>query len=470
MQIDSSTPGNGHTGVYVFLLTLVAALGGLLFGYDTAVISGAIGFMKEHFQLDSHSEGWAASCALVGCIFGASVAGILSDWRGRRWVLFLSAILFTVSAVGAAIPSNLTQFAVARFLGGFGIGAASMLSPLYIAEVAPAHIRGRLVSINQFAIILGMLVVYLANSAIARQGVWIGGEEWNVVYGWRWMFASGVLPAVVFLGLLFLVPESPRWLVKMGRQEEALSILTRIGGPSHAEAELASIQETVHHKSLPLGQLFHPELRPVLLAGVVLAVLQQITGINVVLYYAPEIFKSAGLKATQAIDQTIAVGVVNLAFTLVAIWLVDHVGRKPLLLIASAGMGLSLAFLGRAFVIEAFEGPVVLLSVLCYVASFAIAMGPVVWVVLAEVFPTAIRGTAMSIATVCLWISCFLVSQFFPWMLENLGGKSFFVYAAVCAVAFVFIYVFIPETKGRSLEEIEKDWFKRDLHRPHDLG
>ncbi len=461
MQVPFSTSRDEHQGSYVLLLTLVAALGGLLFGYDTAVISGAIGFLKEHFQLDSHSEGWAASCALVGCIFGASVAGILSDWRGRRWVLFLSAILFTVSAIGAAIPANLTQFTAARFLGGFGIGAASMLSPLYIAEVAPAHIRGRLVSINQFAIILGMLVVYLANSAVARMGVLIGGDEWNVAYGWRWMFASGVLPAVVFLGLLFLVPESPRWLVKMGRREEALSILTRIGGVTHAEAELASIQQTVHQKSLPLGELLRPELRPVLLVGVVLAVLQQITGINVVLYFAPEIFKSAGLKATQAIDQTVAVGVVNLAFTLVAIWLVDHAGRKPLLLIASAGMGLSLAFLGRAFVIEAFEGPAVLLSVLCYVASFAIAMGPVVWVVLAEIFPTAIRGTAMSIATVCLWISCFLVSQFFPWMLENLGGKSFFVYAVICAIAFLFVLVFVPETKGRTLEEIEREWFQR---------
>ncbi len=462
MQSLFSDPGNAYRVSYVLLLTLVAALGGLLFGYDTAVISGAIGFMKDHFQLDSHSEGWAASCALVGCILGASVAGILSDWKGRRWVLFLSAIFFTVSAIGAAIPHNLSQFTIARVLGGFGIGAASMLSPLYIAEVAPARIRGRLVSINQFAIILGMLVVYLANSAVARIGVSIGGDEWNVAYGWRWMFASGAFPAIVFLGLLFLVPESPRWLVKMGRREEALSILTRIGGTSHAERELVSIQETVHQEALPLRQLLQPKLRPLIIVGVVLAILQQITGINVVLYYAPEIFKSAGLKATQAIDQTVAVGVVNLAFTLVAIWLVDHAGRKPLLLIASVGMGLSLTFLGRAFVTESFEGPAVLLSVLCYVASFAIAMGPVVWVVLAEIFPTAIRGTAMSIATVCLWISCFLVSQFFPWMLDNLGGNCFFVYAFICAIAFIFVLVFVPETKGRTLEEIERDWFRRN--------
>jgi sugar porter (SP) family MFS transporter len=450
------------TGVgYVFLVAMVAALGGLLFGYDTAVISGAIGFLRTRFDLDASLEGWAASSALVGCIAGAAFAGSLSDWRGRRWVLFLAAILFTISAVGAALPRNLSEFAAARIVGGFGIGAASMLSPLYIAEISPARIRGRLVSINQFAIIFGMLVVYFVNALVARAGVLIGGEEWNVAYGWRWMFASGSLPALIFFVLLFFVPESPRWLVKKGRREEAMAILIRVGGSAHAQTEMAEIEDALAHEERSILQLFKPGMRIALAIGIVLAILQQVTGINVVLYYAPEIFKSAGLAATQAIDQTVFVGAINLAFTLIAIWLVDRLGRKPLLLIASAGMAVSLFLLGGAFVFRRFEGPWVLLCVLAYVASFAVAMGPVVWVVLSEIFPTHIRGTAMSIATVCLWISCFLVSQFFPWMLEQLGGKSFFVYGAMCVVSFVFVAGFVPETKGKTLEEIERRWMRQ---------
>jgi sugar porter (SP) family MFS transporter len=442
----------------VVLTTLVAALGGLLFGYDTAVISGAIGFLTKHFSLDARLEGWAASSALIGCIVGASFAGVLSDRAGRKRALLLSAVLFAVSSIGSALARDLTEFSIARIVGGFGIGSASMLSPLYISEISPARMRGRLVSLNQLAIVSGMLLVYFVNACVASAGDSIGGEAWNVALGWRWMFGSATLPSVLFFGLLFLVPESPRWLMKRGRRDEALRILTLVDGPEHARREAAEIEDAIKHEDPSFALLFKPGMRLALTIGIVLAVLQQVTGINVVLYYAPEIFKSAGLGATEAIVQTVIVGIVNLTFTIVAVLVVDRIGRKPLLLTASACMGVSLVLLGGAFVLGKLQGPWVLLFVLAYVASFAVAMGPVVWVVMAEIFPTRIRGTAMSIATVCLWIACFLVSQLFPWMLEHFAGKSFFVYAAMCAVAFVFVAMVVPETKGKTLEEIEKRW------------
>lgn len=439
---------------YVVLLTLVAALGGLLFGYDTAVINGTIGFLSRHFELNKMEAGWAGSSALVGCIIGAAVAGILSDRFGRKKALLVAAVLFTVSAVWSALPSSLTELAIARILGGVGVGIAAMVSPMYISEVSPAGIRGRLVSVNQLAIVSGMLVVYFVNAWIAR----LGDQSWNETVGWRWMFASETVPCVLFLGLLLFVPESPRWLVKENRSAEANKVLTRIGGVAHAEREILEIEETVALESGSLLQLFDPGLRVPLIIGVTLAILQQVTGINTVLYFGTEIFKSTGMGVNAALLSTVIVGAINLAFTVVAIWVVDQVGRKPLLLIASAGMGISLSVLGGAMLLDKAAGKWVLICVLVYVASFAVAMGPVVWVVMSEIFPTRIRGRAMSVATFCLWVSCFLVSQFFLTMLEHLSGGAFFVYAAMCAVAFVFVAVFVPETKGKSLEEIERSW------------
>ncbi len=443
---------------YVYLLAFVAALGGLLFGYDTAVISGAIGFMEEHFHLDEIQKGWVASCALLGCILGAAGAGVLSDAVGRKKVLLLSAVLFTISALGAALPTSVAQFVVARILGGLGIGMASMVSPLYIAEVAPARIRGRMVSLNQLAIVSGMVVVYYVNSLIAN----LGDNAWNVASGWRWMFASGALPAAMFFLLLFLVPESPRWLTERGREDEALRVLERVGGREEALAQMQEIRQVLAQESGSLAQLFAPGLRVPLVIALALAVLQQITGINVVLYYAPEIFKTAGVKATQAIGDTVTVGVVNMLFTLVAIWMVDKLGRKPLLLIGTVGMGVSLALLGGAFAGQHVQGPWVLLCVLGYVAAFAMAMGPVVWVIMAEIFPTQIRGRAMSIATVCLWVACYGVSQTFPWMLKHLHGPAtFWFYAGMCLLAVLFVAGYVPETKGKTLEEIERSWLGR---------
>jgi len=460
LTASEGTTGKGSTA-YVARLAIVAALGGLLFGYDTAVISGAIGFLQTRFGLDAVMKGFAASSALIGCILGAAVAGTLSDRVGRKKVLVVSAVLFAVSAVGSAIPRNLTEFVIARILGGVGVGMASVLSPLYIAEISPARVRGRLVSVNQFAIVFGILIVYFVNYFIAD----LGDESWNVQQGWRWMFGSEALPAVVFLGLLFFVPESPRWLTKQGRSEEALAILTRVGGRQHAQQEVADIKDAIAHETGSVTQLLMPGMKIVLVIGVALAVLQQVTGINVFMYYGPELFKSiAGTEMNIALLQTVVVGAVNLTFTVVAIWTVDRLGRRPLMLVGFAGMGVSLF----GFSLAAYYGRTdtwVLACVLGYIASFALSVGPVTWVILSEIFPTRIRGRAMAIATVCLWMANYVVSQTFPmmdeseWLIARFNlAFPFCVYGALCVVSIMFVAWFVPETKGKSLEQIEKGW------------
>jgi len=440
---------------YVYLLAGVAAVGGLLFGYDTAVISGTIGFLQTRFELSAWAKGWAASAALVGCIFGAAMAGTLSDRFGRKRMLVVSAILFAVSAVGSAIPRNLTELVLARMVGGLGVGAASMLSPMYISEVAPAQIRGRLVSLNQLTIVSGMLVVYFVNALI--QG--LDDEAWNVALGWRWMFGSETLPALLFLGLLLLVPESPRWLVKQGREHEALGVLSRIGGREKAERQAEEIRKAVALEGGSIWQVLEPGMRVAMVIGIVLAVFQQITGINAILYYAPEIFKSAGAGRNAAFIQTVAVGAVNVAFTFVAISTVDRLGRKALLLLGNAGMCTFLILVGASFRYASMSGTVLLCCILGYIACFALSLGPVVWVVMSEIFPTRIRGRAMAVATVCLWCACFLVSQTFPKLLEWAGSTyTFYGYAAMCVIMFVFVAFVLPETKGKTLEEIEQWW------------
>jgi len=441
----------------------VAALGGLLFGYDTAVIAGAIGFLQTHFGLDPTLKGWAAACALVGCVLGVSFAGVFSDKLGRKKTLVLAGLLFLVSSIGTAVPREFIVFVVFRILAGVGVGVASMASPMYIAEITPARVRGRMVSVNQFAIVTGMLIIYFLNYFIALQG----DESWNVSTGWRWMFASGAIPSALFLLLLVLVPESPRWLVKRSRKEKARAILTRVGGSSFAERELVSIEETLAEESGSLKQLLEPGFRIVLVIGIALAILQQVTGINVFLYYAPEIFKKLGSGVDIALLQTIVVGAVNLSFTIIAIWTVDRIGRKPLMLIGAAGMGISLVAMGLAAQFQAVSLWVLLL-ILSYIACFALSVGPVTWVLLSEIFPTSIRGRAMSVATFCLWSANFVVSQTFPMMDENPWlisrfnhGFPFYVYAAFCLVLVLTVWKAVPETKGRSLEEIERSWIKK---------
>ena len=435
-------------------------MGGLLFGYDTAVISGAIGFLRIHFQLSAAEMGWAASSALVGCIVGAGIAGVVSDYAGRRKAMIVAAVLFAASAIWSAFAPDVSQFAAARILGGIGVGMASMLSPLYIAEVSPAEIRGRLVSYNQLAIVGGILVVYFVNYFIEG----LGTEAWNIEQGWRWMVGSETLPAVVFFFLLLSVPESPRWLLKQERTAEARVILRRVGGEDHAAHEIASIEAALQQETGSLSQLFQPGMRVAFAIGLILAILQQVTGINVFMYYAPEIFKQLGSGTSAALLQTILVGTFNLTFTVVAILTVDRLGRKPLMMIGSAGMGISLFAISAA----AFSGDPglwVLVFMLSYIASFAMSLGPVVWVVISEIFPTRIRGRAMGLATLALWGANYIVSQSFPilnehpWLVEHFHHAfPFWLYGAMCIVTVLFVWRFVPETKGKSLELIERLW------------
>jgi MFS transporter, SP family, xylose:H+ symportor len=461
-QCENTMPKEGNLS-FVIRVCLIAALGGLLFGYDTAVIDGAIGFLKDHFQLTAPMKGWVASCALLGCVIGVSVAGIASDYAGRKKTLMLAGFLFLASSIGTALANAVVVFVVFRILGGIGVGIASMASPMYIAEISPARIRGRMVSVNQFAIVSGMSLIYFVNYFIA-----VGGDPaWNAATAWRWMFASGILPSALFIVLLLSVAESPRWLVEQQRFEEAQNVLARVGGVDFANRELRAIGETVQKEARQHLSLWAPEMRYVLVLGAALAVLQQVTGVNVFLYYGSEIFKQLGLRVDAALLQQGVVGAVNLTFTLIAVGTVDRVGRKPLMCIGAVGMGISLMVMGAASQLHmvAAWGVVFILS---YIACFALSVGPVTWVILSEIFPNSIRGRAMSLATFCLWSANFVISQTFPMMDENAWliarfnhGFPFYVYGAFCVVLLGVVWRGVPETKGRSLEEIESYWLRR---------
>ena len=441
---------------YIYKATLVAAVGGLLFGYDTAVIAGAIGFMKTYYSLSDAMTGWVASCALLGCVAGAMYAGKLSDNIGRKKVLMLAALLFAVSSIGTAMPPNLTFFVVFRLIGGMGIGIASMLSPMYISEMAPADIRGKLISVFQLGVVSGILLIYFVNAGIA--GMY--DEAWNISTGWRYMFGSGLIPSVIFILLLLTVPESPRWLAKQKRNEEALDILTKINGEEKAKLELAEINGSLaDDTSLALSEMMKPGLRRALLIGIVLAIFSQVTGINAIMYYAPEIFKSSGDGSGSALMQTVLVGIINVAFTLVAIKYVDKLGRKALLLIGIAGMTICLLAVGAAFYFEMQKGYLVLIAILGYIACFAISLGPLTFVVIAEIFPTKARGTAMSVAVFSLWVAVFLVSQTFPILMGSIGNAfTFWIYMLMAVFAFLFVWKMVPETKEKTLEEIQGYW------------
>ncbi|MFB0844647.1 sugar porter family MFS transporter [Paenibacillus oleatilyticus] len=457
---------NGQVSMkFVTLVSIVAALGGLLFGFDTAVVSGAIGFMKQRFDLNELEVGWAVSSLIIGCIAGAAVSGMLSDRFGRKKVLIAAAALFIIGSVGSAVPDTFTGYIIARMIGGIGIGITSTLCPLYNAEIAPARYRGRLVALNQFATVTGIFLVYFVNSGIAGYA----DDAWNIATGWRWMFGVGVLPGVLFLVLLFFVPESPRWLIKQGRPVEALPILLKIHGDDLARQEVLDIKESFKQENASLRQLFTPGLRTALLVGVVLAVLQQVTGINAIMYYAPEIFKQAGAGTNASLVQTILVGLINFLFTILALWLIDKAGRKALLLVGSALMTVSLLVIGIAFHSGQTSGPLVLVFILVYVAAFAISLGPVVWVLLSEIFPNRIRGRATAIASMSLWAADYIVSQSFPPMLNTAGpAMTFWIFGVLSLVTFLFTWRVVPETKGKSLEEIEAVWSAKAKAEPGD--
>jgi sugar porter (SP) family MFS transporter len=440
------------TSIYVYLIAAVAAMGGLLFGFDTAVINGAIVFLRQEFHLTEFQTEMAAGSLLLGCVFGALAGGTLSDRLGRKRLLIASAALFLVSAIGAAIPRNLTQFVVARLVGGLAIGVASAMSPLYIAELAPAHIRGRLVTLNQLAIVIGILVSFFVNWSLASLGS----------SSWRWMFAVAGVPSLVFLITLLLVPESPRWLVQRERIAEALGVLERVAGPAQAAEQMKVIRHSIAQEQAgSLASLIQPPLRRPLMIAVALAVFSQITGINTILYYGSLIFSEQvkTQSTSSALWANVVIGAINLAGTVVAILLIDRAGRRPLLLTAVGGMGAALFALGIAFRIQPPPAVLILALILTYVACFAVGLGPGSWLVMSELFPTHVRGRAMSIATISLWLACLAITLTFLSMVSWLGAAgAFWTYATLCAAAFFFIWRAVPETKGRTLEEIQQSW------------
>jgi len=467
---------------YLLKLTLVATLGGLLFGYDTGVISGTVGSLDHFFVIPkglsetaaSAFKGFLVSSALIGCVIGGVFGGVISKKLGRKNGLILAAILFLISALGSAMPEMFispigegdhtlsTVFIIYRIIGGVGVGLASMLSPLYIAEIAPADSRGKLVSFNQLAIVGGFMVVYFVNYFISKGG---GSDEWLNAIGWRWMFASEIVPAGLFLGLLFFVPDTPRSLMLRNQPEEALKVLTKVNGEEEGKSILeeikASMNENTSGHILSFGWL-------VIVIGVLISVFQQFVGINVVLYYAPEIFKTISSGTDSALLMTIIVGIVNFLFTIIAVKTVDKYGRKPLMIIGALGMAIAMLSLGFVFFASA-SGYVALFCMMLYAASFAVSWGPVAWVLLAEIFPNKIRGRALAVAVAAQWISNYLVSLTFPMMNDNSyltekfnHGFAYWIYGIMSLIAMFFIMKYVPETKGKTLEEMENLWDKKN--------
>jgi MFS transporter, SP family, xylose:H+ symportor len=477
-RIQTLNQSGGNLG-YVAVLTFIATLGGLLFGYDTAVISGTVSSLKTVF-IDPNNwtetvanswHGFLVSSALIGCIIGGLTGGLVSVKLGRKKGLLLAAVLFLISAIGSAMPEMffrpigqadhtfMYHFIFYRIIGGIGVGLASMLSPMYIAEMSPANMRGKLVSWNQFAIIFGMLVVYFVNYSIALSG----DANWLDSIGWRWMFASETIPAALFLILLFFVPETPRYLALKNNEAKAMKILTKINGATVAGVVMDEIKATLKATS---GKLFSYGY-VVIIAGVLLSVFQQFVGINVVLYYAPEIFKNLGSNTNDSLMLTIIVGIINLSFTVLAIFTVDRFGRKPLQIIGALGMALFMFMLGFSFFFGKL-GVIAMVSMLGYVACFAFSWGPITWVLLSELFPNKIRGGAMAIAVAAQWIANLVISWTFPIMNSSTEltrlfnhGFAYWIYGFMGLLAAWFVWKMVPETKGKTLEQIEKLWLKK---------
>ena len=449
MASEKAVGSTKHTG-FVTVVSAVSALAGLLFGYDTGVISGARLFFRDDFQLTTLQDEAVVLAALLGCVIGAMIGGVLADVFGRRKVLIWVALLFIVGAIGTALAPGVISLFLGRVVVGIAIGIASFTAPLYISEISPANVRGTLVSLNQLMITIGIVCSYLADYALAD------------VRAWRWMFGVAAIPAAIMLiGLLF-VPESPRWFMRQGLRDTARTVLSKIRSDSDVNAELTEIESSLNQQKGSWRELLSPALRPALIIGIGLAAFQQFTGINTVIYYAPTIFQLAGLKSNSvAILATAGVGVVNVLMTVVALWLLDRAGRRPLLLWGIVGMVITLGFLGFAFVSPRFTqvlSPVAVVCVMLYVACFAISLGPVFWLMISEIYPLKIRGLAMGVATVSNWGSNAIVAFTFLTLLELLGHAwTFWVYALVGVSAWIFVYKLVPETKGKTLEEIEAE-------------
>ena len=432
----------------LLIFSTVAALGGLLFGFDTGVISGAIPFIKLEFYLNSYQEGFAVSNLMIACVIGALIAGPIADWTGRKKVLILCAVLFIVSAILSALPRSFTELVIARFIGGIGVGVASVVSPMYIAEISPAKIRGRLVALNQLAIVVGILLSYLSNWLLVDTGI----------NNWRYMLVAEILPATTFLMGLFFILESPRWLTKEGLEKDALDVLKVVAGVENADHELQEVKKSLAEKKTSLKELLHPSLRRVLIVGILFSLFAHITGIDTIIYYGPIIFLESGFKTDSALLASVIIGITNLIFTFVGMAMIDKAGRKFLLLVGIAGMGISMTLVGFCMQSDMISAKWTLLWIMTYIASFAMSIGVVIWVYLSEIYPTRVRGQALSVATMVLWLGNVILTQFFPVMMERFGGGTFYIFSFICLLAFIFTWTMVKETRGVSLEEIEKMW------------
>ncbi|AFK18243.1 sugar porter family MFS transporter [Haloferax mediterranei ATCC 33500] len=447
---DTDSPGGGGSrNRFVYVTAALAALNGLLFGFDTGIISGAFLYIKDTFTMSPLVQGIVVSGALAGAALGAALGGYLADRWGRKRLVLVSAIVFFVGSLVMAIAPTVEILVLGRLIDGVAIGFASIVGPLYLSEIAPPKIRGSLVSLNQLAITVGILSSYFVNYAFAD------AEQW------RWMLGTGMVPALVLaVGMVFM-PESPRWLVEHGRVSEARDVLSQTRTDEQIREELGEIKETIEQEDGSLRDLLEPWMRPALVVGVGLAVLQQVTGINTVIYYAPTILESTGFESSASILATVGIGVVNVVMTIVAVVLIDRTGRRPLLSVGLGGMTLTLVALGAAFYLPGLSGMVGWVatgSLMLYVAFFAIGLGPVFWLLISEVYPLKVRGTAMGVVTIFNWVANLVVSLTFPVMVGAITkAGTFWVYAVLSAVALAFTYVFVPETKGRSLEAIEAD-------------
>ena len=452
---------------YLFFISITAAMGGFLFGYDTAVISGTISMVKSGFALDVGMEGWFVSSALVGCIIGVAFAGELSDRFGRKKSLIASGFLFSVSAIGCALSGNITELVIFRIVGGLGVGVASMLSPLYISEISPAYNRGRMVALYQFAITIGILFAYFGNAFILHLS-----ESWNLKSStiwhylfiedtWRAMFGSEAIPALLFFITMFFVPASPRWLASKSRYSSAGKILGKINPKEVVEKELKAIRSAIAKEAEgSWSLLLHKGYKIALFAGIALAILSQFTGINAIIYYGPRIMEEAGIQLSTALGGQVIIGFVNMAATVYAIMKIDQYGRKKLMKGGISGMFISLLAVGILFLTGQSQGILLLVFILIFITSFAIGYGPVIWVLLSEIYPTKVRGRAMSVATLALWSATAIIGQVVPWMLEYLSpAATFFTFAIFC-LPVPLILNKIPETKGKSLEDIEQVWLE----------
>jgi SP family arabinose:H+ symporter-like MFS transporter len=466
---DADAPVHGSP-LFLAAVCLVASLGGFLFGFDTAVISGTFGFVEKQFGLSKFAVGWFGSAALVGCILGAMVAGWLGDRFGRKPVLIAGGATFLFSALYTTIPNTFSMLIAARIVGGVGVGVASVLAPIYISEFAPPKIRGRLAALFQLSIVIGVLLAYTSNWTVVRfsetHPAAFGGAGFLhrilVAEVWRGMFGMLMIPNILFILLLLFVPESPRWLIENDRLRRGFMILARVGGRETARAELAEIREAAEREEGSVRELLKPGLRIALIAGLGVAIFSQLTGVNTVVYYGPTILEKAGLKIGGALQYQVALGFINLIFTLVSIWKVDTWGRRPLLIRGMAGVTLTLSIIALLFALDLGSGIWLVVALGAFMACVSVSICGVIWVILPEIFPNRVRGRAMSITVFAVWATNAVIAFFFPWFVNRFGMDiGFFTFSGICLVATIFFWRMVPETKGRSLEEIERYWLKK---------